>query len=95
MILLLLSGIFYLDDEPPPEKEIHGGGIRLKLKVSGEVYSPLHDTASTSGEKKHKHKKKKKKKKAEKEKRRLAEASIQVMFDYIKLDVKLSVGIVF
>lgn len=67
----------YEDDEPPPEKEIHGGGIRLKLKVSGEVYSPLHDTASTSGEKKHKHKKKKKKKKAEKEKRRHAEASIQ------------------
>ncbi|XP_022346222.2 bromodomain-containing protein 7-like isoform X1 [Crassostrea virginica] len=63
------------DEPPPPEKEGHVGGIRLKLKVSGEVYSPLHDPAST--EKKHKHKKKKKKKKAEKEKRKHAEAAIQ------------------
>ncbi|XP_022346223.2 bromodomain-containing protein 7-like isoform X2 [Crassostrea virginica] len=65
----------YEDEPPPPEKEGHVGGIRLKLKVSGEVYSPLHDPAST--EKKHKHKKKKKKKKAEKEKRKHAEAAIQ------------------
>ncbi|XP_061197403.1 bromodomain-containing protein 7-like [Saccostrea echinata] len=66
----------YDEEEQPPEKEMQGS-LRLKLKVSGEVYSPLHDTGSTSGEKKHKHKKKKKKKKAEKEKRRHAEESVQ------------------
>ncbi|XP_048762024.1 bromodomain-containing protein 7-like [Ostrea edulis] len=64
------------EEKQAPEKEIPGG-IRLKLKVSGEVYSPLHETVSVSGEKRHKHKKKKKKKKAEKEKRRHAEASVK------------------
>lgn len=72
-----LNTALFSEEKQAPEKEIPGG-IRLKLKVSGEVYSPLHETVSVSGEKRHKHKKKKKKKKAEKEKRRHAEASVKV-----------------
>lgn len=76
MILLLFFGIFYLDDELLLEKEIYGGGIRFKLKVSGEVYSLFYDIVSILGEKKYKYKKKKKKKKVEKEKRRYVEVFI-------------------